>query len=327
MKDLKFEQPTSVEEISQDGNQAKFVIKPLARGYGITLGNALRRVLMSSSMPGSAIVNVEIEGVQHEFSTIEGVYEDVMGIVLNLKEIVIKVDSDDPNYEQKLELLAVGPGEVTAADFDRVTGLEIVNPDKVICNLAENATIHLTVTVRNGVGYSPADVNKRYSYNQTGIIAIDSIYSPVKKVDFHVEKTRGDDDELEIVIETNGAINAKEALGLAAKMLIDYFDIIVGVSEKAAEKDFIYIEEEEASSKILDMKVEQLDLTVRLFNSLRRAGVYTIKDLIELTEEDVMKFRSLGKVSFKELKVKLKEYGLEFKNSSKDDFDDVEEQE
>ncbi len=315
MKELKFEKPTAVEELSVDGNKGRFVIKPLERGYGITLGNALRRVLLSS-LPGAAIVNIKIEDVEHEFSTIDGVYEDVMGIVLNLKKVIFQVLTNEPNFEQKLELYASGAGQVTAADFIHVDGVEVINPNQVIANLAENGTLSMVVTVRRGVGYVSAEKNKIYSRNEKSIIAIDSIYTPVTRVSYHVEKTRGDTDELMLEIETNGAIEAKEALALASKMLIDYLEVIVEISESAQNADFIYEAEDEPVNKKLEMKIEQLDLSVRLFNSLKRSGIYTVAQIIRLTEEDVMRLRSLGRKSFKELKEKLAEHGLEFENSS-----------
>ncbi len=315
MKDLKFEKPTAVEEISVDGNKGKFVIKPLERGYGITLGNALRRVLLSS-LPGAAIVNIKIDGVEHEFSTIEGVYEDVMGIVLNLKKVIFTVESEDPDFEQKLELYAVGAGKVTAADFNHVDGVEVVNPDQVIATLSENGSLSMVVTIRRGVGYVKADYNKVYSRNEKSVIPIDSIYTPVERVSYHVEKTRGDEDELTLEIETNGAIEVKDALSLASKMLIDYFSVISEISEAAKDADFIYEQEEEPVNKKLEMKIEQLDLSVRLFNSLKRSGIYTVAQIIKMTEEDVMRLRSLGRKSFKELKEKLAEHGLEFENTS-----------
>ena len=318
MKELKFEKPTAVEEVSVDGNKGRFVIRPLERGYGITLGNALRRILLSS-LPGAAIVNIKIDGVEHEFSTMEGVYEDVMGIVLNLKKVIFAVDSKEPDFEQKLELYAVGAGKVTAADFNHVDGVEVINPDQLIANLSDTGRLSMEVTVRRGVGYVNADKNKVFSKNEKSIIPIDSIFTPVSRVSYHVEKTRGDADELTLDIETNGAIVAKEALALASKMMIDYLSVIVEISEQAASTDFIFEQEEEPTNKKLEMKIEQLDLSVRLFNSLKRSGIYTVAQIIRLTEEDVMRFRSLGRKSFKELKEKLAEHGLEFENTSNKD--------
>jgi len=318
VKDLKFEKPTAVEELSVDGNKGRFVIRPLERGYGITLGNALRRVLLSS-LPGAAIVNIKIDGIEHEFSTMEGLYEDVMGIVLNLKKVIFSVDSIESDFEQKLELYAVGAGKVTAADFNHVDGVEIINPEQVIANLSDAGRLSMEVTIRRGVGYVNAEKNKVFSRNEKSVIPIDSIYTPVSRVSYHVEKTRGDADELTLDIETNGAIQAKEALALASKMLIDYLDVIVQISEQAVSTDFIFEQEEEPTNKKLEMKIEQLDLSVRLFNSLKRSGIYTVAQIIRLTEEDVMRFRSLGRKSFKELKEKLSEHGLEFENTSTKD--------
>jgi DNA-directed RNA polymerase subunit alpha len=330
VKDLKFEKPISVEEISSDGNLGRFLIKPLERGYGLTLGVALRRVLLSS-VPGAAIVNVKIDGVDHEFSTIEGVYEDVMGIILNLKKVVFSVDSQDPQYEQKLELYVEGPATVTAADFNLVDGIEVVNPTQVIATLAEGAKLSMVVTVRRGMGYVPAEANKVYSKYEVGVIPIDAIYTPVNRVVYNVEKTRGDLDELTLEIETNGAIKAKEALALASKMLVDYFTIITKISTKANDYEFIREDVEEPASKKSDTKIEQLDLSVRLFNSLKRSGITTIGELMKMSEEEVMRLRSLGRKSFKELKDKLAEHGLEFEHSankeSKFDFDSTEDKE
>ena len=317
MKDLKFEKPMAVKEISQEGNKARFTIKPLERGYGNTLGNALRRVLLAS-LPGAAIVNVKIEGISHEFSTISGVYEDVMGIILNLKKIIVSVDSEDPNYEQKLELYHVGSGKVTANDFSKVTGVTIINPDQEIATLSETGKLLMEVTVRRGSGYVSADKNKVYSKHEIGVIPIDSIYTPIDRVSYFVEKTRGDMDELTLDIESNGAIIAKDALSLAAKMLVDYLNVVVDISENAVNADFIYEQIEEPTHKKLEMKIEQLELSVRLFNSLKRSGIYTVSQIVKLTEEDVMRFRSLGRKSFKELKEKLAEHGLEFENSVRD---------
>lgn len=314
MKSLKFEKPTSVEEIFAEGKIGRFQIKPLERGYGITIGNALRRVLLSS-LPGAAIVNVEIAGVSHEFSTIDGVYEDVMGIVLNLKKVVFKVDTDESDYEQKIGLRVKGKTEVTAADFDLPNGVEIINTDQHIATLSKNAELNMTVTVRLGIGYVAAEDNKIYNHGQTGVIAIDSLYTPVERATYHVEKMREDLDELTLEVETNGSITAKEAIALAAKMLISYFDVIVEISEKAQEAEFIYEPSEEPSRKKYDMKIEQLDLTVRLFNSLKRGGIVTVGDLVKKSEEDVMRLRSLGRKSFKELKEKLLEHDLEFESS------------
>ena len=317
MKELKFEKP-NVEVKIGDNHHVEYLIKPLDRGYGITLGNTLRRVLLSS-IPGAAIVNAKIEGVEHEFSTLTGVYEDVMGIVLNLKQVVFKVDSDNPEYEQKLELYAEGPRDVTAGDFNKVTGIEVVNPNQVIAKLNDQGVLNMEVTVRRGVGYISADENKEHLKGEMGLIPIDSVFTPVKRVSYKVDKIRGDDDALTMKIETNGAIEANNVLPIAAKMLVDYLNSIVEVSEEAANVDFMKEQEEEPINEKLDMSIHKLDLTVRLYNSLKRSGIYTVGEVINQTEEEIMRLRSLGRKSFKELKEKLEEHGLSFANSSSKD--------
>lgn len=313
MKDLKFEKPNVDVKISENNN-AEYLIKPLERGFGITLGNTLRRVLLSS-IPGAAIVNVKIDGVEHEFSTIEGVYEDVMGMILNLKQVVVSVDSEDPNFEQKLELYAVGPMTVTAGDFNKVTGVNIINPDQVIATLADKGTLSMEVTVRRGVGYVSAEENKEFNGNLVGLIAIDSIFSPVKRVSFHVDKIRGDKDALVMNIETNGSIDGHEVLPIASKMLVDYLNAIVEISDEVINSDYIKEQEKEPINEKLDMSIDKLDLTVRLYNSLKRSGFYTVGQIVQETEEEIMRLRSLGRKSFKELKEKLEENGLYFANS------------
>jgi len=313
MSELKFEKPKVNVKINDDYN-VDYTIRPLARGFGITLGNTLRRVLLSS-VPGAAIVNVKIEGVEHEYSVIEGVYEDVMGIVLNLKQVVFRVDSEEENYEQKLELYVEGPTTVTAKDFNKVTGLEIINPDQVIATITGDVTFNMEVTVRRGIGYVSAEENKEYSQNQIGIIPIDSLYSPVKRVSYHVDKIRGDDDSLTMNIETNGAIDGKDVLPIASKILTDYLTTIVEVSEEALNEEFIKEEEKEPVNEKLEMSIDKLDLTVRLFNSLKRNNVTTVGEITSKTEEEIMRFRSLGRKSFKELKEKLAEHGLTFANT------------
>lgn len=332
MKDLRFEKP-KVEVKIHDEYNVDYNIKPLARGYGITLGNTLRRVLLSS-IPGAAIANVRIDGVQHEYSTIEGVYEDVMGIVLNLKQVVVGVDSKDPNFEQKLELYVEGPTRVTAGDFNKVTGVSIINPDQLIANVTGNIPFRMEVTVRRGIGYVSAEDNKVFNYNQLGVIAIDSLYSPVKRVSYKVDKIRGDDDELTLHIETDGSINGRDVLPIASKILIDYLTTIVEVSEQVIQEEFIKEEEKEPVNEKLEMSIDKLDLTVRLYNSLKRAGITTVAEIVSKPEEEIMRLRSLGRKSFKELKDKLIEHNLSFANSmmrdsiiDDDAFDDEEEEE
>lgn len=313
MIELKFEKPKVDVKIHDDYN-VDYSIKPLSRGFGITLGNTLRRVLLSS-VPGAAIVNVKIDGVQHEYSTIEGVYEDVMGIVLNLKQIVVNVDSNEPNFEQKLELYVQGPTTVTAKDFNKVTGVNIVNPDQVIATITGDVALQMEVTVRRGIGYVSAEENKIFSNNQIGIIPIDSLYSPVKRVSYKVDKIRGDDDALTLSIETDGSIKGHEVLPIASKILTDYLEAIVEISDEAINADFIKEEEKEPVNEKLEMSIDKLDLTVRLYNSLKRAGITTVAQIVEKPEEEIMRLRSLGRKSFKELKDKLAEHNLTFANS------------
>jgi DNA-directed RNA polymerase subunit alpha len=324
MKDLKFERPFAVEEISNDNKSGKFLFKPLERGYGDTLGNALRRVLLSS-LPGAAIVNVKIDNVSHEFTALDGVYEDVMGIILNLKKIVFQVDSQDPHYKQELELSAVGPGVIRAKDFILPEGIEVINPEQVICTLSETGVIRMFATVKRGIGYVSADENKVHSRNTINVIAIDSIFTPVERVIYQVEKARNDMDELTIEIDTNGAIEAKEALALAAKMLVNYFNVLVEISQTAVASNFIRVNDEQPMIAKGDVKLEELQLSVRLFNALKRVGIHTVGELLQRSRETVMRYKSLGKKSFQELEKILAEKGYTLTPSNGDEvFDDIE---
>lgn len=314
MKDLFFEKPnTNVVEISDGGNYGKFVIKPLERGFGITLGNALRRVLMSS-LPGAAIVRIRIEGAEHEFMSIDGVIEDIMTIVLNLKKIIFKVDSEDPNFEIALEVHK-GEGEVTAADIycPSTSDVIVVNPEQHICTVAAGGQFDMTVIVKRGVGYVGANQNKADN-GMVGLIAIDSIYTPVNNVSYDVAKLRGENgnemEELTIEVSTNGSIDAKEALAIASKMMINHLNVVVELSEKAKNSDYMIEPIENTNSSILETSIADLDLSVRSYNCLMRAGIKDVKDLISKSEEDMMKVRNLGRKSLKEVKEKLDELGL-----------------
>lgn len=314
MKDLFFEKPnTNVVEISDGGNYGKFVIKPLERGFGITLGNALRRVLMSS-LPGAAIVRIRIEGAEHEFMSIDGVIEDIMTIVLNLKKVIFKVDSEDPNFEIALEVHK-GEGEVTAADIycPSTSDVIVVNPEQHICTVAAGGQFDMTVIVKRGVGYVGADQNKADN-GMVGLIAIDSIYTPVNNVSYDVAKLRGENgnemEELTIEVSTNGSIDAKEALAIASKMMINHLNVVVELSEKAKNSDYMIEPIENTNSSILETSIADLDLSVRSYNCLMRAGIKDVKDLISKSEEDMMKVRNLGRKSLKEVKEKLDELGL-----------------
>ena len=319
MKDLKFEKPrTSVEEIADQGSYGKFVISPLERGFGITLGNALRRTLISS-LPGAAFVNVKIDGAEHEFQNVDGVIEDVITIILNLKKVVLSVDSEDPNCEATVEIQK-GEGEVTAADIIHNNDIKIINPEQHIATVAAGGNLHMVLTVRRGVGFVSSVMNKEFS-KSVGVIAIDSIYTPIVNVAFNVEKTRVENvnvanfDKLNIEVTTNGSITAKEALAIASKMMIEHLMVVVELSEKASETDFMIEADDDSQSRKLEMSIDELDLTVRSYNCLKRAGINTVQQLSEKSEEDMIKVRNLGRKSLKEIKEKLEDMGLSFKKN------------
>lgn len=312
MKDLKFEKPKTTIQESSNGNYGKFVISPLDRGYGLTLGNALRRVLISS-LPGTAIVNVRIEGVQHEFSTMPGIVEDVMTIVLNLKKIVLKADTTDPKFRTQLEIHH-GEGEVTAADLICNSDVEVINPEQHIATVCEDGHLDMYLTVANGSGYVGAIKNKAID-SSIGVIAIDALYAPIINCKYEVEKTRVDDssdyDKLTIEVTTNGSIEAKEAIAIASKMMIDHLNVIVELSSKAMSTDYMAEHEEDSNNKRLEkMTIEDLELSVRSYNCLKRANINTVLELASKTEEDMMKVRNLGRKSLKEVKEKLESLDL-----------------
>jgi DNA-directed RNA polymerase subunit alpha len=315
LKDLKFVKP-NIQVISGQGydgiKKNGFEITPLERGYGITLGNSLRRILLSS-LPGAAIVNCQIEGVQHEFSSIDGIVEDVTSIVLNLKELIIAIDSSDPNIEKTLEIDVKGPKQVTAADIKLPDDdIKIINPDLPIVNVM-SGTFRMTMTARRGIGYVSAERNKRFNKN-VGVIPIDSIYTPVTRVNYDVDKTRLEDqadlDKLFIEVETNGAITPQEAIGIASRMMIDHLDVLVELSELAMNDTFMSEHQYTQNAQILELPIEDLDLSVRSYNCLKRAGINSVDELTQKTEEDMMKVRNLGKKSLKEVKLRLEDLGL-----------------
>jgi DNA-directed RNA polymerase subunit alpha len=326
MKELKFVKPLDVvDEVENNGNYAKFVISPLERGFGITLGNALRRTLLSS-LPGAAFVNVKIDGAEHEFQNVDGVVEDVITIILNLKRVVLKVDSDDPRYESTVEIDA-GEGEVTAGDIIHNNDIQVINPNQHIATVAEGGRLHMFLTVRRGVGYVSSVANKEFNkankdYNRmVGEIAIDSIYTPIVNVAFNVEKTRVEGvnvasfDKLEIEITTNGSITPKDALAIASKMMIEHLQIVLELGESESIPDFMVEPVQEDENHVLDMKIEELVLTVRSYNCLMRANIKTVGELTDKTEEDMIKVRNLGRKSLKEIKEKLEALGLGFKKN------------
>lgn len=310
MKDLKFEKPKT-ETVEIQDNYGKFVISPLERGYGITLGNSLRRVLLSS-LPGAAIVNVNIENVVHEFTPVEGVVEDVTTIILNLKGVILSIDNEESDVEKHLEISVEGPRDVFASDIVCDEEVEIMNPNHYICHV-NKGTLRMHMKARRGNGYVSAKQNAEYT-DDVNDIAIDSIYTPITRANYTVEKTRVDDsgdyDKLILEVWTNRSINPKDAIGTASKMLIDHLQTIIDLSEAKVEEDYMVERKTEETNRNLEKPIEDLDLSVRSYNCLKRAGINTLGELIEKSEEDMMRVRNLGKKSLKEVKQKLEEMNL-----------------
>lgn len=313
---LNFEKPVyKITEYVENNNYGKFELEPLERGFGTTIGNALRRVMLSS-MPGSAIVAVKIDGVMHEFQTIEGVVEDVTAIVLNLKSVVIKNHS---NEQKIIRLSAHKEGVVTAGDIEVDPDIEIINKDQVIATLAEGGKLDMEMIVANGRGYVPANENKKYVENfKIGYIPIDALYSPIERISYEVESARvGQDanyDKLILHVYTNGSIRPEDAVALGAKILIEHFNILTNLSEIADITGIMSAKQEDSKLKKLEMSIDDLDFSVRAYNCLKRAGISTLGDLIEKTELEMMKIRNLGKKSLKEVTDKIKEMGLKFRD-------------
>lgn len=297
-------------DLTADGTYGKFVVEPLERGYGTTLGNSLRRVLLSS-LPGYAITSVKIDGVLHEFSTIDGVKEDVTEIVLNLKGVILKIHGD---AVKTLYVDASGKGAVTAGDIKADSDVEILNPEHVIATLEDGAVLKMELTADKGRGYVSAERNKQIMQPVIGVIAIDSIYTPVLKVNYTVENTRvgqiTDYDKLSIEIWTDGTISAQEAVSLGAKILTDHLNLFVDLSEEARETETMIVKNDDSKGKILEMVIEELDLSVRSFNCLKRAGIFTVEELISKSEEDMMRVRNLGRKSLDEVIAKLDSLNL-----------------
>ena len=298
--------------LSPDGRYGKFVVEPLERGFGTTLGNSLRRVLLSS-LPGVAVTSVKIDGVVHEFSTIEGVKEDVTEIVLNLKGIAAKLFSDGP-VTARIE--ASGEGEVTAGSIKQSDEIEILNPDWHIATLGENGKLVMELTFDKGRGYVPAERNKQAGLekNDVNTLPTDSIYTPVLKVNYAVENTRvgqiTDYDKLTIEVWTDGTLSAQEAVSLAARILTEHLNLFVNLSDEAAGAEIMVEKTNDDKEKALEMTIEELDLSVRSFNCLKRAGINTVEDLINKSEDDMMKVRNLGRKSLEEVLAKLDSLGF-----------------
>ncbi|MBR2743760.1 MAG: DNA-directed RNA polymerase subunit alpha [Clostridia bacterium] len=309
---IEFEKPNiKCLEIDNDNNYAKFVCEPLERGYGITIGNSLRRILLSS-LPGSAITGVKIEGVQHEFSTIPNVVEDVPEIIVNLKSVRLKLDQ---NEEKTLRINFKGEGEVKAGDIITDGTVEILNPDLHIATVSEGGSLVMELTADMGRGYNTAEKNKKDD-QPLGLLPIDSIYTPVKKVNYSVENTRVgqmvDYDKLTIEVWTDGSLKPYEALSLAAKVMTGHLELFIDLSEATKNTKVMVEKEESKKEKVLEMSIEDLELSVRSFNCLKRANIATVEDLANKTESDMMKVRNLGKKSLDEVTNKLHALGLDF---------------
>ena len=298
--------------LSEDGQYGKFVVEPLERGFGITLGNSLRRILLSS-LPGVAVTNIKIDGVLHEFTFINGVKEDVTDIVLNVKGITAKLFCDEA---KTVRINATGPCEVTAGSIETDADIEILNPDWHIATLSEGAKLVMELTFDRGRGYVPGDKNKKtQEFTTLGVLPTDSIYTPVLKVNYSVENTRvgqiTDYDKLTIEVWTNGVINANEAMSIGARILIEHLNLFVGLSDDVAMPKMVE-KDETTQEKTLEMTIEDLDLSVRSFNCLKRAGIHTVEDLVNKTESEMMEVRNLGRKSFEEVMQKLASLGYKF---------------
>lgn len=310
---IEFEKP-NIHKVEETDNYGKFVVEPLERGYGTTLGNSLRRVMLAS-LPGAAITSIQIDGVLHEFSTVQGVTEDVTQIILNLKQVALKIDSEDA---KDLEIDVKGPAEVTAADIQGDGDVTILNSDLHIATVSDGAKLHVKMTADKGRGYSSADDNKtRMEGLAIGVLPIDSIYTPIERVNYTVENTRvgqsNDYDKLTLDVWTNGSLTPTEAISLAAKILTEHLTMFVNLTEEAQATQVMVEREETHQEKVLDKTIEELDLSVRSYNCLKRADIQTVKDLTERTEADMMKVRNLGTKSLDEIKLKLAELGVGFR--------------
>lgn len=305
---IEFEKP-NITKVDESTNYGKFVVEPLERGYGTTLGNSLRRILLSS-LPGAAVSSIQIDGVLHEFSTIDGVLEDVTQIILNIKKLALKMNTDE---DKNIEIDVNGPAKVTAADIVADPDVGVLNPEQYICTVADGGHFHVRMTVKKGRGYVAADQNKSDDM-PIGVLPIDSIFTPISRVNYQVESTRvgrrNDFDKLTLDVWTNGSISPREAISLAAKILTEHLDIFVNLTDEAKNAEIMVEKEETHKEKMLEMTIEELDLSVRSYNCLKRAGINTVQELTNKTEADMMKVRNLGRKSLEEVKNKLADLGL-----------------
>lgn len=311
---IEIEKPRlEIVEVDENGSHGVFVVEPLERGYGTTLGNSLRRILLSS-LPGYAPTSIKIDGVQHEFSTIPGVKEDVTELILNIKGLIVKLHCDGP---KTVYIDAHGECEITAGDIKCDSEVEIINPDLHIASLDSDGKLNMEISLNRGRGYVSSERNKKTEQPVIGVIAVDSIYTPVIKVNYSVEPTRVghsiDFDKLTMELWTNGTIDVTSALSLAAKIMSEHLNLFIELSDEAMTTEVMYEKEETKKEKVLEMTIEELDLSVRSFNCLKRAGINTVEDIIQKTEEDMMKVRNLGRKSLEEVIFKLENLGLSLK--------------
>ncbi len=301
-------------EKSEDGLYGKFVVEPLERGYGTTLGNAMRRILLSS-LPGASVTSVKIEGVLHEFSTIPNVKEDVVEMILNLKGLAIKAEGEMP---KTVVIDAMGPCRVTGGDIRSDGTVEVVNKDHHLATVSEGGRLYMEITIDKGRGYVVADKNKKPG-QPIGVLPVDSMYTPIKRVNYTIENTRvgqvTDYDKLTLELWTNGTIDTEEAVSLAAKILIEHFKLFLSLTDSADKVEIMVEKEEDKKDKLLEMTIEELDLSVRSYNCLKRAGINTVQELVQKSEEDMMKVRNLGKKSLEEVQQKLEGLNLGLKQS------------
>ena len=316
---LDFKEPNiEIVEISEDKKYGRFVVEPLERGYGTTLGNSLRRIMLSS-LPGTAVSHIKIDGVVHEFSSIPGVKEDVTEIIMNIKSLAIKNNSDSDEVKTAY-IEASGEGVVTAADIQVDSDIEILNPDQVIATLSggPDCKLYIEMTIVNGRGYVSSDKNKRDDL-PINVIAIDSIFTPVERVNIQIENTRvgqiTDFDKLTLDVYTNGTLDPDEAVSLAAKVMSEHLNTFIDLSEKARMAEVIVEKEEDDSVKVLELSIDELELSVRSYNCLKRAGINTVEELTNKTADDMMKVRNLGRKSLEEVLAKLKELGLSLREN------------
>ena len=309
---MEMERPKINCEETENGSFARFVVEPLEKGYGITLGNALRRTLLSA-LPGSAPIAVRIAGVSHEFSTIRGVSEDVVEIILNLKTLAVKCKNQSRDFKTFLHLRKTGAGEITARDFEENSEVEILNPDLHICTMDDGAVLDMDIMIGNGRGYIPNTENKE-KFDEIDFIAMDSLFSPVKKVNFNVESTRVGQsvnfDKLTLEVETNGTTTAREIVSLAGKIVMEHINLFVDLCAQIANSSILVAREEDKQVKLMELPIEEMDLSVRSYNCLKRAGINNVEDLTKKSRGDMLKVKNLGIKSIDEVIAKLESYGL-----------------